>query len=151
MKYIGAVFLTVATMLCALTIAIAKEGDHLGRYEWTVPYLIAALLVCLLLGIISLVKAGRQQEQRRNAPSPLQTITQKQEVSPHFHQEFKPTIQIGIGDTKSSNSEQEKLRHEQLILDSIKQRQQGQTRRIMYLVEAVAAEHLWFAKTRSPR
>ena len=48
-------------MLLAITIAIAKEGAHLGQYEWAVPYLLAAIVVCFVLALISLRKEGRQQ------------------------------------------------------------------------------------------
>jgi hypothetical protein len=50
MKYLGSGFFVIATMVCALTIAIAKEGDHLGRYEWSVPYLITVIAICVVLG-----------------------------------------------------------------------------------------------------
>lgn len=70
MKYAGAAFLTAATMLCALTIAIAREGDHLGKYEWAVPYLIGVILLCFVCGVVSLVTTGRQEEKRNNAPPP---------------------------------------------------------------------------------
>jgi hypothetical protein len=67
MKYIGAAFFSVATMLGALTIAIARESGQLGKYEWAVPYLIVAIVASMILGITCLIKVGRQQEKQSAA------------------------------------------------------------------------------------
>lgn len=69
MKYLGPAFLAIAAMLSALTIAIAKEGDHLGRYEWAVPYLGGIIALCVILGIISLVVAGRNHDKSDALPN----------------------------------------------------------------------------------
>jgi hypothetical protein len=68
MKYLGAVFLTLVTMLSALILAIVKEGAHLGRYEWAVPYLAGLLVLSLIAAVISFVKAGRQSENKITPP-----------------------------------------------------------------------------------
>ena len=64
MKYIGGAFLALATMLCALTIAIAREGNMLAQYEWAVPYLVLAIIASLMLGAFCLRQSGRQQEKK---------------------------------------------------------------------------------------
>ena len=83
-------------MLCALTIAIARE--HLGKYEWAVPYLGGMIALCIILGVVSLVVTGRQQDKRRDLSTPPpprnrhheQRVTQ--EANPqqnvYFGQEF---------------------------------------------------------------
>jgi hypothetical protein len=80
MKYSTA-FFTAATMLLALTIAIAKEGAHLGQYEWAVPYLVAAIIVCFVLALISLRKEGRQQ----NAPAPIHIENRLENIGNPVH------------------------------------------------------------------
>jgi hypothetical protein len=86
MKYLGPAFLTAAAMLGALTIAIAREGDHLGRYEWAVPYLTGVIVLCVILGVVSLLSAGRQQQKRRDslplAPPQSQHNDQRLEANP---------------------------------------------------------------------
>ncbi len=96
MKNLGPAFLAAAAMLCALTIAIARE--HLGKYEWAVPYLGGMIALCIILGVVSLVVTGRQQDKRRDLSTPPpprnrhheQRVTQ--EANPqqnvYFGQEF---------------------------------------------------------------
>lgn len=125
MKYTGAAFLTIATMLCALTIAIAREGAHLGTYEWAVPYLAAAMLVCIVSGIALLARAGKHQEKRNHAlQSPAQAHQEnKNEFSPQFNPQFSPqfnpTITIGAP-AAHSNSEEERLRLETEVIAFMK-------------------------------
>ena len=135
MKYIGAAFLTLATMLCGLTIAIAKEGDHLGRYEWAVPYLAVAICVCVVLGIVSLVRAGRQQEQK-SSPPPLPSP-----FSQIIKQEASPRIDVNVGaDARNARLEEEHDRnehHDKLVKKYLDEHREPE-KQVNHLVEITA-------------
>jgi hypothetical protein len=146
MKYIGAAFLTLATMICALTIAIAKEGDHLGKYEWAVPYLAAVLCVFVILGLASLVKAGRQQEQKNNAPPLHPPVNVHHENKPQTHIENKPvfenkpTIIVSTGASPAPAPELQ-LAYNEVFAFLERTMQRG--RAVPYFVEHIAtATHL---------
>ena len=76
-------FFTAATILTALTLAIAKEGARLGRYEWAVPYLAVLLIVCFLLGTWSL---WREKQHVPLRPDPPFSQVIKQEANPQINQ-----------------------------------------------------------------
>jgi hypothetical protein len=95
-------------------------------------------VICLGAGFILMVVAYLLR--KKPSATPQQTITQTQEVNPHFHQEFNPTIQIGFPAAEPAISEQEKLRRENLVLDFMNQQRQRQPdRTLTYLVEGVAS------------
>jgi len=81
MRNLYPAFFVVATALVALVIAIAKEAGHLGQYGRAVPYLIVAILLCIILGVVSLI-TGRHQKDSVG-PSPSQSHA---EANPHLEQ-----------------------------------------------------------------
>ena len=90
MRYLYPAFFTVATLLGALVVAILKEVGHLSRYAWAVPYLTAVILLCITLGVVSLVRGRDQGDSAKSSPPSQSQIAeanprQEQHVEQHVH------------------------------------------------------------------
>lgn len=83
MRNLYPAFFAVMGLLVALLIAIEKEAGHLGHYGWAIPYLISAIVVCLVFGVASIL-TGRNQDSAKSLPSPQ---TQNAQANPHQHVE----------------------------------------------------------------
>lgn len=88
MRNLYPAFFAVASALVALVIAIAKEAGHLGQYGRAVPYLFAAILLCIALGVVSLITARHQRDSVGLSPSQAHAEAnprQEQHVEQHVH------------------------------------------------------------------
>jgi hypothetical protein len=90
MRNLYPAFFTVATVLVALVVAIAKEAGHLGQYGRGVPYLIAAILLCIALGVVCLISGKHQRDSVWPSPPSQSQIAeanprQEQHVEQHVH------------------------------------------------------------------
>jgi hypothetical protein len=90
MRNLYPAFFTVATALVALVVAIAKEAGHLGQYGRGVPYLIAAILLCIALGVVCLISGKHQRDSVWPSPPSQSQIAeanprQEQHVEQHVH------------------------------------------------------------------
>lgn len=86
MRYIGPVFLAVAAILSALTLAIVGKSDQLKEYIWAAPYLVALIVLLVVSAVIVFIKSGLRQEKEKGVsvtlPVQANTQTVKQESNP---------------------------------------------------------------------
>ncbi len=91
-------------------------------------------LICLAIGGLLLI-LGLLWPKKKSPPPP--SITQTQGFNPQFNPQFNPTIQIGVPNAGTAPVEQEKLRHENLVMEFMEKNRQP-NRAPVYLVAMIA-------------